>query len=79
MSKCLKYFGKNSDFPGEDVRMLGHCAIRRDRNKNLAGTYQSSFLWGFFFFCEKNLLKPFSFVVWQDGNLSREVDQVGII
>lgn len=56
VSKCLKYFGKNSDLPGEDVRMLGHCAIRRDRNKNLANTYQSSFLAVIFFFCEKHQL-----------------------
>lgn len=48
----LKDFGKNSDSP-EDVRMLGHCAIRRDRNKNLAGTYQLSFLSVVFLFCEK--------------------------
>lgn len=82
VNKCLKYFGKNSDFP-EDVRMLGHCAIRRDRNKNLAATYQSSFFSVVFFAVRnigyKDFLKLFCFVVLQDGNLFREVDQVGII
>lgn len=83
MTKCLKDFGKNSDFPGEEDRMLGHCAIRRDRNENLACKYQSSFLSVIFFSVRNNsykhFLKPFSIVVWQDGNLFRDVDQISII